>query len=96
MLSEIQETAALLNFSEGMNWTGFPQLGCWHPHIADDQSVDLVHSSFVPNALFAEGLATNFGLWSFARTRWAKDILWPEVKDQSLHEILQRRLARTS
>jgi hypothetical protein len=91
-LSEIENTAALLNFAESSSWTGFPQLGCWHPRITADKSVELAHSSFIPNALYADGLATNFGLWSFARARWAKDVLWPEVEDRPMYEILQRRL----
>jgi hypothetical protein len=89
--AEIENAAALLNYGEATNWTCFPQLGCWHAHVTTGDRVELVHSPFAPNALYSDGLATNFGLWSHARARWAKSMLWPELEDCPMHEILERR-----
>ena len=57
----------LLNYSEANRWTDFPQLGCWQPHNigSSEQQIALAHASFVPNALYSAGLATNF---AFCRT----------------------------
>jgi len=36
--------------------------------------------NFAEAADYAEGLATNFGIWSAARTRWVRNTLWPEAR----------------
>jgi hypothetical protein len=94
--SEMENAAALLNFAEATDWTDFPQLGCWHPRATDHENVGLAHSSFVPNALYAEGLVTNFGIWSVARTQWARNTLWPKLQDRPMHEILEGRFRQKS
>jgi hypothetical protein len=66
-VEEVSKEAAWLNFLEARLWTDFPQLGCWQLH-----HNELAHASFIPNALYCDGLATNFALWSVARARWLR------------------------
>jgi hypothetical protein len=73
--SDISKLAALLNQAEAANWTNFAQLGCWYSRHVDDELTELAHTSFVPNALAREGLASNFAYWSVARARWAHNLL---------------------
>ena len=91
---ELEKRAALFNFWEANRWTDFPQLGSWRPHIIDgsEQQVGLAHASFVPNALYSAGQVTNFAVWSLARVRWARQEIWPELKDKPIGEIMSRRL----
>jgi hypothetical protein len=91
-IEEISKESALLNFLEANRWTDFPQLGCWQLH-GDGERNDLAHTSFVPNALYSEGIATNFAFWSIARVRWLRQERWPNLEDKSMNEILQPRLA---
>ncbi len=80
------ERANALNTSEAGTWTGIPLLGAW---AATDGG--LVHSAFVPNALYQREIAENMVLWGLARARWAQRTLLPDQEDQPLHEILSRR-----
>jgi hypothetical protein len=72
---DISRLAAFLNQSEAADWTNIPQLGCWHRRLLPDEKAELAHTSFVPNVLGTEGLATNFALWTLARARWAHNML---------------------
>lgn len=89
---EIADAVANLNYLESILWTDFPQLGCWHSIEVDGSEFRLSHSTFIPNALFLNGLATNLAFWSLARARWAREQLWPSLKDLPMHEILRKRL----
>jgi hypothetical protein len=90
---EIAKEAALLNFLEASHWMDFPQLGCWQAHQAGtDPKCRLAHASFIPNALYAGGLATNFAFWSMARVRWFRQERQPQLVDRPMSEILQKRL----
>jgi hypothetical protein len=92
--TKIQEDSAFLNFLEARRWTDFPQLGCWHPLTVADGKSRLAHTSFVPNALCADGIATNFAIWSVARVRWLRSELWPNLEDKPMSEVLQKRVAK--
>jgi hypothetical protein len=52
---------------------------------------ELAHASFVPIALYSDGLATNFALWSVARVRWLRQTRWPNLEDKPMIEILENR-----
>jgi hypothetical protein len=64
----IAERCAALNLSETM-WTDIPQFGCWHPFCFPDDCACLSFSSFVPNALYGEGIASLMVLWLYQRIR---------------------------
>jgi len=72
-------------------WAPSPMTGSWHPHNAGDGEFLSVHTTFIPNALFDRGLATNAALWQLGRARWAKQTLYPDLKDLTMHEILKSR-----
>jgi hypothetical protein len=90
---EIAKSSGLLNFLEANDWTDFPQLGCWQAHNIDgsEQQFGLAHASFVPNALYSPGLATNFAIWSVARARWLRQKIGPKLKDKPMGEIIAKR-----
>jgi hypothetical protein len=88
---EVAKEVAWLNFLEARQWTDFPQLGCWQIH-----NNELAHASFVPNALYSDGLATNFALWSIARARWLRQTRWPNLEDKPMIEILKNRYSATT
>jgi hypothetical protein len=73
--------AAGLNFFEAVMWTGFPQLGCWHPEKMTGNETDLAHSCFIPNALFAPGLVAYLALWSVARVQWVHQRVFGDRND---------------
>jgi hypothetical protein len=85
-----------LNYSEANRWTDFPQLGCWQPRNSggSEQQIALAHASFVPNALYAAGLATNFAFWSLARVRCIRQEFWPKLEDKPMSEILKKRFGK--
>ena len=58
---------AYLNFFEAVSWTGFPLLGCWHPHVSRGEEEGLAFTTFVPNALYQPMIATNLALGGFAK-----------------------------
>ena len=89
-LQEAISEAAGLNFLEGTSWTDFPQLGCWHVSEMK-KAARVVHSCFIPNALYAEGMATNLALWSILRVQWVRKGSWPDVKDKTMMEIIEER-----
>jgi hypothetical protein len=67
----IAERCAALNLTETM-WTDIPQFGCWYPfYLPDDpdDSACLQFSSFIPNALYGEGIASLMVLWLYQRIR---------------------------
>jgi hypothetical protein len=90
---DVSALCAELNFLEATTWTGFPQLGCWHPHQGGGDQVGVAFSAFIPNALYQPGLATNVASWMFQRARWLRQEKWPDVKDLPMLEILNKRFA---
>lgn len=83
--------AAVLNFLESVDWSDFPQMGCWHPQEVSEEQTNLAHTCFIPNAFFAEGLIVNFGMWALARVQRALRALCPEVENLTMREILEAR-----
>jgi hypothetical protein len=86
--------ASLLNDLEGTQSTDFAQLGCWHVHSLSDETHVLVHSCFIPNLFFGDGLVTNYGLWAIARALWAAKVLRRDAGSKTMREILDARLGR--
>jgi hypothetical protein len=91
-LRDVSAEAMRLNFLEARTWTDFPQLGCWHVFQAEDEDVGLIHSSFVPNALYGDLVASNLAMWSLQRAQWARRTRWPDLEDKPMSEIFQERL----
>ena len=85
--------AAGLNFLESRIWTDFPQLGCWHPQETSNKEANWAHSCFIPNALFRPGLVENFAYWAIARIQWVRRTRFPELKDLTMAEILNKRFS---
>ena len=83
--------AASLNYFESRFWTDFPQLGCWHPQEASENVANWAHTCFIPNALFRSGLVANFAFWAMARVQWVRHTRFPQLKDQTMAEILESR-----
>lgn len=92
----IASECAYLNFLEAVSWTDFPLFGCWHPQTSREGSDGLAFSTFVPNALYQPMLATNFAFWMLDRARWARETLWPELRDSPMIEILEKRFGSAS
>jgi hypothetical protein len=90
--NEVSKLSAELNFLESSQWTNFPQNGCWHPIAGPHNQYGLAFSAFIPNALYRPVLATNLAIWMLARSRWVHDQKWPNVKDETMLEILNKRV----
>jgi hypothetical protein len=90
----VSSICAHLNFGEAMEWTGFPQIGCWSAHEQREGAYTPSHSTFLPNALHVPGLAHQMVLWSMERAAWVKGRLFPDQEDLSLYRILEERLDR--
>jgi hypothetical protein len=86
------QKAAVLNCWEVITSTGFPQLGCWHTDERIGGEFGVNHTTFVPNALARPALAANLAFWSLSRVGWAREILWPDMADLTMKEILSARL----
>ena len=91
-LDDAVENAAYLNYWESKFWTDFPQLGCWHVVEMDNDEARVVHTSFIPNALYTEGIASNFALWSIGRARTVRKQWFPKLADKTMNEILHARI----
>ena len=83
--------AAYLNFLESKFWTDVPQLGCWYVD-ADTEELTVVHSCFVPNALYVDGFAGNLASYSLDRVRWVRKQLCPKLIDKPMGDIIEARL----
>jgi hypothetical protein len=83
--------AAGLNFFESRFWTDFPQLGCWHPQETSENKANWAHTCFIPNALYMPRLVENFAYWAIGRVQWARRTRFPQLKDQTIAEILESR-----
>jgi hypothetical protein len=92
----IAAECAYLNFLEVVSWTGFPLLGCWHPHVSREGRVGVTFTTFVPNALYQPMLATNLALWMLGRAKWAREGLWPELQDKRMADILEERFGKSA
>src|SRR5262249_46736337 len=90
-LGESVEYSATLNLLEAASWTGFSQLGCWHIRQHEGDRFILAFMLFIPNALYARGIATQVAFWFLQRARCARKELWPSLVDETMAEILKRR-----
>ena len=88
---QVRELAAICNLIESTRWTDVPQLGSWSPREVDAETARLSHAIFIPNAFYREGLATNVAIWQLGRARWVKNILWPNLQDCTMSEVLEGR-----
>lgn len=90
----IAREAAELNLLEFLEWTNFPQLGCWHSNLQNRADQDgLAFSLFIPNALYQPRLAAQIASWFMQRARWVREQKFPEMKDLTMLEILNKRFA---
>lgn len=89
----INEQCAFLNSMESL-WTDIPQFGCWHPYKSRGDQEGLAFSSFVPNALYQPGIATHAALWMLQRVGWVHDLMWPDLEDKPIEQILKSRLMK--
>ena len=87
MAREIAE----LNLLEYLNWTGFPQLGCWHNSESQAGQDGIAFTFFVPNALHKPGLVTQIAFWFIERARWVRQQKFPDMQDSTMAEILEER-----
>jgi hypothetical protein len=85
-------TCMWLNFFASVSWTDVPVLGSWHPGEIGPKEFAPSYGAFIPNALYADGIATNMALWSLRLAQWARRTLWPDVKDVTMAEILSARM----
>lgn len=85
------ETCMWLNFFASTSWTDAPVLGSWHPKEVQTGKFSPSYGAFVPNALYAPGVASNMALWSLGLARWARQALWPDLEDLPMREILEAR-----
>lgn len=88
---EILDICTWLNFFAATSWTAAPALSSWHPKERAENRFYPGYGAFIPNALYAPGIATNMALWNLALARWAKRSLWPDMVNKSLTEILSTR-----
>jgi hypothetical protein len=94
-ISSVEEAvsgAAHLNFWEAKFWTDIPLLGCWHVVVMRGDEARVAHTSFIPNALYTEGIASNLALWSIARARAVRREWFPKLEDKTMSEILRERI----
>jgi hypothetical protein len=68
-MKSIADRCASLNLMETM-WTDIPQFGCWYPFYLEDDRACLAFSTFIPNALYGPGIASQMVFWLYERARW--------------------------
>jgi hypothetical protein len=84
-----------LTLKESAIWTDIPVLASWCPLQAANGRCEACNAFFIPNALYRPDVAFNAALWQFARARLMKSIIWPDLKDLTMAEILRERFARS-
>ena len=58
-----------------------------------NESKMLAFTSFLPNALYRPGLATQIAFWMMERTYWLRNLWYPNIKDATMLEILNKRFS---
>jgi len=91
-LDEAIALAARLNFEEAARFTHVPQFGFWHPFDDGIGKVTLIHTSFIPNALYQPNLVPTMAYWSGWRADLVCRLLWPGQADLTVAESLAVRL----
>jgi hypothetical protein len=75
-MKSIVDRCAGLNLIETM-WTGIPQFGCWFPVSLENDQASIQFASFIPNALYGEGIADLTVVWLYQRARWVAQREYP-------------------
>ncbi len=83
---------AEMNMLESILWCGFPQLGSWHNSEGRGGQDGVAFTLFLPNALYKHGLVAHVAFWFLERARWAREQKFPDMKDNTMAEILKNRL----
>ncbi len=89
--ADTAQVCAWLNHLGATSWTEVPVHGTWHPQELGDGRFCPAYGAFIPNALHAEGLATNLAVWNIALARWARRTGWVNLEDKTMPEILAAR-----
>lgn len=84
-------TCMWLNFFCSRHWTDAPVHGTWHPQEIRKDEYASSYGAFVPNALYADGVATNVALWNLGLARWARMKVWPDLQDYNIYDIVNAR-----
>lgn len=88
---EVGDVCAHLNYLNSLYWTNFPYLGSWFAKQMKDDVYCPAYSSFIPNALYAPNLASNMALWGVAGAQFAKEKIWPDIKNVTMAEVYKKR-----
>ena len=75
-MKSIVDRCAGLNLIETM-WTGIPQFGCWFPVSLENDQASIQFASFIPNALYGEGITDLTVVWLYQRARWVAQREYP-------------------
>lgn len=92
--TESAQACMWLNYLASTSWTDAPIHGTWHPQEAGPGRFCPAYGTFIPNALYSDGLATNVALWNLSLARWARKAAWPQLNDRPMPEILAARRGR--
>ena len=90
----IARESAELNFLESIDWTRFPQLGCWHSSESREGQTGVACTLFIPNALYKKGLVAHIAFWFIERARWVRKKKFPNTSDLKMIEILEKRYGK--
>ena len=90
---EAATMSSAFNLSEQEAWTGFPLVGAWHA-VGEGDDAGIAFSSFVPNAFYMPGLAGQIAIWMIERARWVRENFYPDLIDDTMAQILERRFGR--
>jgi hypothetical protein len=92
--AETEQTCIWLNFMSTRSWTGSLIAGSWHPRQSRGDLFSPAYGTFVPNAMYREGLATRYALWSISLVRWAQSTFWNHLENAKMIDILTARYGR--
>jgi hypothetical protein len=93
-IDRVGDVCAHLNFLNSIDWTNAPYLGSWFPKQVKDDVYCPAYSSFIPNALYETNLAANMALWCIAGAQYAKEKVWPDIKNITMDEIYKKRFEK--
>jgi hypothetical protein len=93
-IDQVGDVCAHLNFLNSIDWTNVPYLGSWFPKQVKDDIYCPAYSSFIPNALYETNLAANMALWCVAGAQYAKEKVWPSIKNVTMNEIYRKRFQK--
>jgi hypothetical protein len=82
-----------LNYEGAAPTTEITVLGSWHPRQTEPGKFSASCGVMIPNALYAEGAATQLALWLLDIAAWARVTLHPDASDSTMRAIVESRLA---